>query len=67
MNDIKTVKSLESGLLIKDVTETINNKIQNNGLLSIVLGKLVASFLETMLAGKGVVRSGDRNRTGQDF
>ena len=69
MNDImKIVKSLEeSGLLIKDVSETIKNKVkeQKGEFISILLGTLGASLLGNLLidkgtigAGKGTVRAG---------
>ena len=65
MNDIlKIVKSLEdSGLLLKGVDETIKNeaKEQKAGFLSMsmLLGTLGASLLGNMLAGKGVIRTGE--------
>ena len=56
MEDIlKIVKSLEdSGLLFEGVSETIKNeaKEQKGGFLSMLLGKLGASLLGNMLAGK---------------
>ena len=56
MNDIMNiVKSLEeSGLLIKNVSQTIKNeaKEQKGGFLGILLGTLVASLLENLLKGK---------------
>ena len=67
---IKIVKSLEdSGLLLKGVTETIQNKAKeqkgeflsklcNNQLCNNLLGTLGASLLGNMLAGKGVDRAG---------
>ena len=54
---INIVKSLEdNGLLIKGVTETVQNKIkeQKGGLLSMLLGTLGASLLGSLLTGKGV-------------
>ena len=54
---IKIGKSLEdSGLLLKGVTETIQNEVkeQKGGFLSMLLGILGASFLGTLLTGKGV-------------
>ena len=58
MNNImKIVKYLEeSGLLIKGVSETIQNeeKEQKVGLVSILLGTLGASLLGKLLTGKGV-------------
>ena len=57
MQDIlKIVKFLEdSGILLKGVTETIKNesKEQKGGTLG-------ASLLGNMLAGKGVIRAGER-------
>ena len=57
MNDImKIIKTLEgSGLLIKDVKETIKNeaKGQKRGFLSMLLGTLDASLLGNLLTGKG--------------
>ena len=54
---IKIVKSLEeSGLLLKVVTETIQNEVtkQKEGFLSMLLGTLGASLLGNILAGKGI-------------
>ena len=54
---IKIVKSLEdSGLLIKGVTETVQNEVkeQNGGFLSMLLGSLGASLLGNLLTGKGI-------------
>ena len=77
MNDImKIVKSLEeSGLLTKDVSETIKNeaKKQNGGFPRMLLGTLGASLLGNLLTGKGIIRAGKGTisaeiiRTGQDF
>ena len=52
---IKIVKSLEdSGLLLKEVSETIQNeaKVQKGGFINMLLGALGASLLGNMLAGK---------------
>ena len=52
----KIVKSLEnSGLLLKGVTETVQNEIkqQKGGLLSMLLGTLGASLLGNLLTGRG--------------
>ena len=61
MEDIlKIVRSLEdSGLLLKGVSETIQNKSKERrgGFLSMLLGTLGASLLGNMLAGKGVIRA----------
>ena len=81
MNDImKIVKSLqESGLLIKGVSEKINNEVkqQKVGFLSMFLETLGASLLGNLLTDKGViatshgrgtVRAGEGTiRAGQDF
>ena len=75
---IKIVKSLEeSGLLIKDVSETIKNeaKEQKVGFLGMLLGTLGASLLGNLLIGKSTIRSGEgtvraaegTTKTGQDF
>ena len=56
---VKIVKSLEeSGLLIKDVSETIQSeaKGQKRGFQSMLLGKLGASLLENLLPSKGTIR-----------
>ena len=55
---IKIVKSLEdSGLLLKGVTETIQNEVkeQKGGFLSMLLGTLGASLLGDLLIGKGAM------------
>ena len=55
------VKSLEdSGLLLKEVTETNQNKVkeQKGGFLSMLLGTLGASLLRNLLTGKGINRAG---------
>ena len=63
MEDIlKIVKSLvDSGVLLKGVSETI----QNGGFLSMLLGRLGASLLGYMLfgkKGKGTIRAGYGSR-----
>ena len=58
---MKRVKSLEeSGLLIKSVSETIENetKEQKAGFLSLLLDILGASLLGNMSAGKGAIQDG---------
>ena len=72
MNDImKIVKFLEeSGLLIKAVSETIQNeaKEQKVGFLSMLLGTLGASSLENLLTGKDTIRANEGTiSSGQDF
>ena len=72
MNGImKIVKSLEeSGLLIKDASETIKNeaKEKKGVFLSMLLGTLGASLLGHLLTGKGTIRvTEDTLRAAQDF
>ena len=63
MKDIINIeKSLEdSGLLLKGVTETVQNKAkeQKGGFLSMLLGTLGAILLGNALAGKGINRAGE--------
>ena len=58
MNDImKIVQALEgSKILLKGITKTVENqtKEQNGGFLGMLLCTLRASFLGTMLTGKGI-------------
>ena len=59
---VKIVKSLEdSGLLLKGVTESVQNKVkeQKGGFLSALLGTLGASLLGSLVAGKGIRRAGE--------
>ena len=51
----------DSGLLLKGVTETVQNEIkkQKGGFLSMLLGTLGASLLGNILAGKGINRAGE--------
>ena len=67
---MKIVKSLEEwGLLIKGISETIKNeaKEQKGGFLSILLGTLAASILGNALAGKGILRVGEKvTRAGEN-
>ena len=61
-NVMKIVISLEdSGLLLKGVTETIQNeaKEQKGGFLRMLLGTLGGSLLGNFLAGKGINRAGE--------
>ena len=64
MKDIlEIVRYLEdSRLLLKGVRKTIKNKAkeQKAGFLSILLGTLGTSLLGNVLAGKGVMRAGER-------
>ena len=63
---LKKVKSFDSGLLLKGVSETIQNeaKEQRGGFLSMLFGTLGASLLCDLLiknlSGKGVIRAGER-------
>ena len=71
MNDImKIVQSLEkSGLLVKYVSETIENeaKEQKLGFLSMLLSTLGATLSENLLTDKSTIRAGeDTIRGGQD-
>ena len=68
---MKIVKSLKnSGLLIKDITQTIENdtKEQKVGFFSMLLCTLSTSLLGNMLTSKEVIQTGDGvNRAGQNF
>ena len=76
-NIIRIIKSLEdSGLLIKGVTETVQNEVkeQKGGFLSTLLGTLGASLLGDLKGiykagkGKGIVRAGyGNNNSKMDF
>ena len=60
---IRIVKSLEdSGLLIKGVTETVQNEVkeQKGGFLSMLWSTLDANLLGSILAGKGVKTTSQR-------
>ena len=72
MNDImKIARSLEeSGLLIKDVSETIKNKAkeEKGRFLGMLLGTLDASLLGNLLTGKSTIIAGEGTvRAGPDF
>ena len=72
MNDImEIIKSLEqSGLLIKGVSKTIENKAkeQKGGFLSMLLSTLDATLLGHLLTSKYTIRAGERTiRAGQNF
>ena len=63
INDIiKIVKSLEdSGLLLKGVTETVQNEVKDQkggGFLSMLLGTLGVSLLGNLLTGREIYRAG---------
>ena len=61
---IKIVKSLEeSDLLLKGVTETVQNEVKEQnkkktGFLIMLLGTLGASLLGNLLTGRGIYRAG---------
>ena len=63
------IKSLEdSGLLLKGVTESVQNEVkeQKGGFLSMLLGTLGASLLGNLLTGKGAFHAGKgRHRAGE--
>ena len=72
MNDVMKInQSLEeSGLLIKGVSETIQNeaKEQKDRFLGTLLGAPGASLLGNLLRGKGVMRADEGAiRAGQNF
>ena len=59
---IKIVKSPEdSGLLLKRVTESVQNEVkeQKGGFISTLLGTLASSSLGSLLTGKGIHRAGE--------
>ena len=66
MNDItKIIQALQdSGVLLKSITKTIEieAKGQKGGFLGILLGTLGAGLLRNMLAHKGIVSAGYRNK-----
>ena len=66
---IKIVRSLEdSGLLLKGVTESIQNEVkeQKGGFLSMLIGTLGASLLGNLLTGKGAFHARKRiNKKGK--
>ena len=66
---IKIVKSLEdSGLLLKGITESVQNEIkeQKCGFISMLLGALGASLLGNLLTGKGAFHARKRvNKKGK--
>ena len=60
----------KSGLLIKGVNETIDNKAkeQKEGFFGLLLGILGASLFGNLLANKGVISAGKETIiAGQDF
>ena len=59
----------ESGLLVKEINETIKNKAkkQKGRFLPMLLGTLPASILGSALIGTGVIRADESTiRAGQD-
>ena len=61
---IKIAKSLEdSRLLLKGVTETVQNEVQEQkgGFISMLLGTLSVNLLQNILSGKGINRAGKGN------
>ena len=68
---MKNVKFIEEfGLLIKDKSKTTENKgsKQKGRFLSILLGTLGATLLGNLLAGKYLIRTGERTIIArQDF
>ena len=68
---MKIVKPLiESGLLIRGVSETIQNEVkeQKDGFLGMLLGTLGASLLGSLLPGNGTIRAGEgKIISGQKF
>ena len=62
------VQDLEdSNILLKGVTKIIKNKTkeEKEGFLTLLLGTLAASLVGNLLAGKGIVRAGSRNKKGK--
>ena len=62
---MKIVQALKySNILLKEVKKTIKNetKEQKGGFLGILLDTSRATLLGNMLAGKGIVRAGYRNK-----
>ena len=68
---MKLTKSLkDAALLIKGVTETVENEIkeQKERFFAMVVTTLASSLLESILSGKGVIRADKRTiRTGQGY
>ena len=64
LNDLlEVLKSIEKNdILLDGITETVKNEVneEKGGLLSMLLGILGASLLGNMLAGRGVIRAGER-------
>ena len=65
---MKMVQDLEdSNILLKGVTKIIKNETKEEkwGFLTLLLGTLGASLVGNLLAGKGLVRAGSRNKKGK--
>ena len=60
---MKIIKSLEgSGSLTKGVNETVENAVkEKKGFLLMLAPTLGVSLLGNILAGKGVIRAGERH------
>ena len=57
---IKIVKSIEDvGLLIRGVSETVENRVKKGRFLDMLAVILGASLLGNMLAAKGIIREGE--------
>ena len=64
---IKIAQALEDSVLLKGVTNTIENetKEQKGGFLRMLLGTLGASLLGNLLTGKGIEKAGSGNNKGK--
>ena len=60
-DNINNITTTYSGLLLKEVTETVQNEVkkQKGGFLTMLLGTLGASLLGNLLTGKGINRAGE--------
>ena len=69
MNDvINIIQALEdSDILLGVISKTIKTetKEQKGAFLSMLLGTLSSTLIGNMLAGKGIVRAGYRNKKGE--
>ena len=65
---MKIIQALKDcNILLKGVTKTIKNetKEQKRGFLSMLLGTLGAGLFGNLLSGKGMLRTGYRNKEGK--
>ena len=65
---MKIVRALKDyNILLKGVTKSIKNetKEQKRGFLSMLLGTLGAGLFGNLLSGKGMLRTGYRNKEGK--